>query len=70
MTDSIRVRVSGNYRGPTAGSWEINKWLDLPEATAIVALETLRTQNESVKVLCETKLPSGRWGKRTVEIIR
>lgn len=67
MNSITRFRVSGNYRGINAGSWEINAWLDAERAAACVARKRTEKENEMVRIVSETRLPSGRWGKRTIE---
>lgn len=67
MEINTRYRISGNYRGVDAGSWEINAWLDSDRAAACVARKRGEKENEMVRVVTETRLPSGRWGKRTVK---
>ena len=67
METNTRYRISGNYRGVNAGSWEINAWLDAKRTAACVARKRAEKENEMVRVVSETRLPSGRWGKRTVE---
>jgi hypothetical protein len=67
MKNEKRSRVSGNYRGADAGSWEINAWLDAARTASCVARKLAEKENEQVRVVTETRLPSGRWGNRTVE---
>lgn len=63
---SIRCRLSGNYRGAAAGSWEINGWLDAARAAAALLRACGDRENELVRLVTEHRLPSGRWGRRTV----
>ena len=63
---TTRHRVSGNYRGADAGSWEINAWLDSARTATALLRSCGDKANELVRVVTETRLPSGRWGRRTV----
>lgn len=68
ITPEVRHRVSGNYRGADAGSWEINAWLDAGRMASALARSLADKANELVRVVTETRLPSGRWGRRTVTV--
>jgi len=65
ITQSTRHRVCGNYRGPH-GSWEINDWLSAERCACAVLRACGDKRNELVRVITESRLPSGRWGRRTV----
>ncbi len=67
MKNETRSRVGGNYRGADAGSWEINAWLDAERTAYCLARKLAQKENETVRVITETRLPSGRWGRRTVQ---
>jgi hypothetical protein len=67
---SIRCRVSGNYRGANAGSWEINGWLDAARASTAILRACGDKKNELVTLVTEHRLPSGRWGRRSVVTYR
>lgn len=67
MKQEIRHRVSGNYRGVNAGSWEINGWLNCDAMKSAVARKMSDARNETVCVITESRLPYGRWGARKVK---
>jgi hypothetical protein len=65
---TTRTQFFGTYRAPLKGGWGGKNWYTDPEEIArILAAVKADDRNETITVITETRLPSGRWGGRTAE---